>query len=97
MRTIWYYAAPTPENPKARHDIPVRSKFLGLLIHNDEVRMYFEVDDSAATVRREFELVGTGHRVPITGAFMAMYNSNIFVWHIYELNVREARPSELMP
>lgn len=68
--------------------MPRGADFRAVQIQNNNVCLWFEVEDSRPTEQRTFEIFGTGHELPegvlwYCGTFQLL--NGAFVGHVYEI------------
>lgn len=73
-------------------DVPYGAVFRAVRLHPiDGAWLWFEVDPSANTEQREFRVFGTGHEIPDDAVYIATLFQDPFVWHLYEMEIGDAR------
>ena len=84
MITIHKY--PLDRVEKTMIDIPHSSKFLHFGYGpNEELSIWFQVDDQAWKTHRFFRLIGTGWSLDPRWVYMQSIVVHPYVWHLYEL------------
>ena len=79
-RTVWKYNI----SQSLLLDIPKHAKALAVQIQNDEICIWFEVDMSEETERREFVIHATGDIIDERERYIATVQDCPWVWHVYE-------------
>lgn len=101
MRAVWKFPVPYGAGP-VKLKMPLMAKILhsgmsecvglGRIVPH----IWAEVDDSANTEIREFEVYGTGHIIKAeprkARAYVGTVFEGPFVWHIYEVKTIDRTP-----
>lgn len=82
-RTIYKYAIVPDENAEVHIDAPDTFKPLAVQMQSGVPCLWAEVDPDSRIVEHEFEVVGTGWRVPDDGIHVGSWQGGSYVWHLY--------------
>ena len=90
-KTIWKFMPQLDEDNAAiaTVEMPIGARVLTAREQGNELCLWAEVDPSAATEMRSFQVFGTGHEMPdVIGAYVgtAMLYSGKLVLHVYATN-----------
>lgn len=80
MRTVYKYQL--RDNP-LEFDLHAGAKIVHFAAQGDHLCLWVEVDTTQPKVRVEFEVFGTGHRIPDDVSHIATCIDDSFVWHLY--------------
>lgn len=88
MRTIWKYEFPITD--RFTLELPYQHKILAAFVQrpNDgpgkrTACLWVEVDPDNLTIPTKFTVVGTGDPVPEGYEWVATFQDNPFIWHLY--------------
>ena len=95
MRTIYKYPIETA-TADFTLGLPSDAKVLTLQIQNEIPTLWVELDPKAEAEPRQFQICGTGHRIPDNANYIGTWQERegLFVWHLYECAATRASSQE---